>query len=60
MDLADYSCKRYKEIVEESLKLAINIGFKPEHLKFIPISGFNGENLTDHSPNMIWYKGPTL
>jgi len=27
---------------------------------FVPISGWTGENLTDASENMPWYKGPTL
>lgn len=35
-------------------------GFKPEHVKFVPISGFNGDNLDSPSPNMSWYKGLVL
>jgi elongation factor 1-alpha len=26
----------------------------------VPISGFHGDNLAEISPNMAWYKGPTL
>merc|ERR1711977_280474 len=40
--------------------VAKKTGFKPEHTKFVPISGFHGDNLSDHSENMPWYKGPTL
>lgn len=29
-------------------------------VKFIPISGFNGDNMIEKSTNMTWYKGPTL
>merc|ERR1712166_1633603 len=28
--------------------------------KFIPISGWNGDNMIDRSDNMPWYKGPIL
>jgi len=36
------------------------IGYKVDMVKFIPISGFNGDNMIDKSTNMPWYKGPTL
>lgn len=29
-------------------------------MPFIPISGFNGDNMIERSTNMNWYKGPTL
>lgn len=29
-------------------------------VNFVPISGFRGDNMIDKSPNMAWYKGPTL
>jgi elongation factor 1-alpha len=60
MDAADYSEKRFNEIVDEFASFAKKTGFKPEHTKFVPISGFHGDNLSDISPNMPWYKGPTL
>ena len=27
---------------------------------FVPISGFQGDNMIDRSGNLPWYKGPTL
>lgn len=29
-------------------------------MPFVPISGFNGDNMLEKSSNMTWYKGPTL
>jgi elongation factor 1-alpha len=60
MDAADWSEKRFNEIVDEFATFAKKTGFKPEHTKFCPISGFHGDNLSDISPNMPWYKGPCL
>jgi len=36
------------------------IGYKPENIPFITISGWNGDNMMEISPNMPWYKGPCL
>jgi elongation factor 1-alpha len=46
--------------VNEFAIFAKKTGFKPEHVKFVPISGFNGDNLDSPSPNMSWYKGLVL
>jgi len=35
-------------------------GYKTDTVKFIPISGFNGDNMIEKSVNMKWYTGPTL
>ena len=29
-------------------------------MPFIPISGWLGDNMLERSPNLPWYKGPTL
>ena len=29
-------------------------------INFVPISGFQGDNMIEKSENMGWYKGPTL
>jgi elongation factor 1-alpha len=36
------------------------VGYNPEKIPFIPISGWNGDNMLERSPNTPWYKGPTL
>ena len=29
-------------------------------IAFVPISGFQGDNMIERSDNLTWYKGPTL
>jgi len=60
MDACDWKESRFNEIVNEFSNFAKKTGFKPEHVKFVPISGFNGDNLDCASPNLPWYKGPSL
>ena len=56
----NYSEDRYKEIVAEVSGFLKKVGYKPDTIKFIPISGWNGDNMLEKSPNTPWYKGPTL
>jgi len=56
----NYSETRYKEIMEEVSKFLKKVGYKPEKIPFIPISGWNGDNMLDRSPSMGWYKGPIM
>jgi len=51
---------RYNEIKAEVTNFLKKIGYKTEVVKFIPISGFNGDNMIEKSSNMPWYKGMTL
>ncbi|XP_034590333.1 uncharacterized protein [Setaria viridis] len=55
-----YSKDRYNEIVEKVSLLLNRIGYNQEKILFVPISGFNGDNLIERSTNLDWYKGPTL
>nr|BAK23239.1 eukaryotic translation elongation factor 1 alpha [Boodlea coacta] len=55
-----YSEKRYEEIQKEVKNYIKKVGYKPDAVPFIPISGFNGDNMIERSTNMNWYKGPTL
>merc|ERR1719399_1415480 len=55
-----YGEGRYKEIKAEVSTYLKKIGFNPDNIPFIPISGWNGDNMLDKSENMPWYKGPTL
>ncbi|KAK6144435.1 hypothetical protein DH2020_021255 [Rehmannia glutinosa] len=32
----------------------------PDKIPFVPISGFEGDNMIERSTNLDWYKGPTL
>merc|ERR1719217_2023566 len=55
-----YSQARYDEIVKETSSYLKKVGYNPAKISFIPISGFEGDNMIDKSTNMDWYKGPTL
>jgi len=57
MDTINYSEERYNEIKGEEGKMLKGMGFRIRKIPFIPMSGFNGENLTSTSKNMPWYKG---
>jgi len=51
---------RFNEIKNEVSSFIKKIGYNPEKVPFVPISGWNGDNMLEKSPNMPWWKGPTL
>jgi elongation factor 1-alpha len=57
MDTTKWSEDRYKEIVKETSNFIKKVGFNPKSVAFVPISGFNGDNMIDGSSNCPWYKG---
>jgi elongation factor 1-alpha len=56
----NWSEARYKEIKDEVSKFLGKCGYKTDSIPFIPISGWLGDNMIERSPNLKWYKGPTL
>ena len=60
IDLVDYSEDKYNEIKEAVSTLIKSVGFNPADVPFIPISAFEGDNITDKSENTSWYKGDAL
>merc|ERR1712160_153528 len=56
----NYSEKRYKEIKDELTTYLKKVGYNPAKIQFVPISGWVGDNMIEHSDNMPWYKGPFL
>jgi len=52
-----YSESRFKEIEKEVSSYIKKIGYNPKCVAFVPISGWNGDNMIEPSPNMGWYKG---
>merc|ERR1712042_321267 len=52
-----YSEDRFKEIEKEVSSYIKKIGFNPKCVAFVPISGWNGDNMLEESQNMKWYKG---
>ncbi|WP_185268417.1 sulfate adenylyltransferase subunit CysN [Halopseudomonas xiamenensis] len=58
MDLMDYSEKVFNEIVEEYREFAGKINL-PE-ITAIPMSALRGDNITERTEHMPWYRGTTL
>nr|BDH78618.1 elongation factor 1 alpha [Triakis scyllium] len=52
-----YSSKRYDEITKEVTTYIKKIGYNPATVAFVPISGWNGDNMLETSANMSWFKG---
>jgi elongation factor 1-alpha len=55
-----YSGDRYEEIKKEVSLYLKKVGYNPEKVPFVPISGWCGDNMIEPTDNMKWYKGPTL
>jgi elongation factor 1-alpha len=51
---------RYEEIKKEVASYIKKIGYNPDKVNFVPISGWHGDNMLEKSSNLGWYKGPTL
>nr|BAN39867.1 elongation factor 1-alpha 1 [Entamoeba histolytica] len=60
MDAIQYKQERYEEIKKEISAFLKKTGYDPDKIPFVPISGFQGDNMIEPSTNMPWYKGPTL
>lgn len=57
MDTAKWSEDRYNEIIKETSSFIKKVGYNPKQVPFVPISGFNGDNMLSPSTNCPWYKG---
>ena len=60
MDDSNYTEASYEAAKEKGAKLIRSVGYKPDSVPFIPVSGWKGDNLVKSSDNMPWYKGKTL
>ncbi len=60
MDAVNYSQAAYDKVKADVEKLLTSIGYKTADIKFIPCSGYAGDNVTKKSTNMPWYTGPTI
>ena len=58
MDLVEYDKKRFEQIRREIKGLLAE--FDPASVKIIPVSATEGDNVTEHSKKMFWYKDETL
>jgi len=52
-----YSQARFEEIQKEVSTYIKKIGYNPDTVAFVPISGWHGDNMLEASANMGWYKG---
>jgi len=60
MDTTKWSEERYNEIVKEVQKFIKKVGYAPEAVAMIPLSGWHGDNMLEPSANMPWFKGSTI
>jgi elongation factor 1-alpha len=56
----NWSEDRFNEIQKEMAEYLKKVGYNPEKVPFLPISGWHGDNMMERSPNLKWFKGPTL
>ena len=56
----NYSQARFDEICKEVGSYLKKVGYNLDKVRFVPISGWVGDNMIEKSTNMPWYKGPTL
>jgi len=59
MDSVKWAESRFDEIVKETSNFIKKVGYNPKTVAFVPISGWNGDNMIEPSPNAPWYKGWT-
>ena len=52
-----YSETRFEEIKKEVSSYIKKIGYNPAGVPFVPISGWNGDNMLEVSDKMTWFKG---
>ncbi|WP_130860616.1 adenylyl-sulfate kinase [Gracilibacillus phocaeensis] len=58
MDLVGFDQKRFQAIKDEFLQMTYQMNL--DGIQVIPVSATNGDNITTHSTNTLWYKGPAL
>jgi elongation factor 1-alpha len=57
MDANKYSEERFNEITKEVGAYIKKVGYNPDTVPFVPISGWHGDNMLEPSTNMPWFKG---
>ena len=58
MDLVDYSEEVFHQVADDMKEFLEPLGVKP--LRYLPVSGYQGDNIAAKSANMPWYDGPVL
>ncbi len=52
-----YSEERYEEVKDSVYKLLKQIGYRDEQFDILPLSALQGDNVSEKSDNLSWYKG---
>lgn len=60
MDVVDYEQDAFESIMEEVESLFKKVQFDSDDATFIPVSAFEGDNISENSDNTEWYDGPTV
>ncbi len=60
MDVVNWDEAKFNKIKTEVSALLKGVGYKLEDVQFIPASAYKGDNIVKKSPNLAWYKGPTV
>ena len=60
VDSVKWKEERYLEIKREVSDYLKKVGYNPEKILFIPMSGWLGDNMLLKGDNLPWYHGPTL
>ncbi|KAF4595915.1 elongation factor Tu GTP binding domain protein [Ophiocordyceps camponoti-floridani] len=62
LDMVNWSKERFDEISEQVNGFLTGLGFQGKHVRFVPISGLHGDNISRkiESPAAAWYTGPAL
>eukprot|EP01090_Pellita_catalonica_P012854 TRINITY_DN289_c0_g1_i1.p1 TRINITY_DN289_c0_g1~~TRINITY_DN289_c0_g1_i1.p1 ORF type:complete len:439 (+),score=124.29 TRINITY_DN289_c0_g1_i1:88-1404(+) len=55
-----YRQERFLEIKDEVSAMLKKIGYNVKNVPFVPVSGWTGENITEKTQKMPWWKGGTL
>jgi len=55
-----FSEARFTEVTTEVSNYIKKIGYNPQAVPFVPISGWHGDNMLEPSVNMPWFKGWTV
>ena len=51
---------RFGEVKKDLSNYLRRLGYNPEKIPFIPVSGLLGDNIVESSQNLPWYSGPSL
>ena len=57
MDSVKWDESRFTEIIKETSNFIKKVGYNPKTVPFVPISGWNGDNMIEVTTNAPWYKG---